>query len=171
VRAGAQPGVASGHNVIAQWKEMMHVKRFLLLFSLLTAGVVVPAASASAEYGKTAVRQIELSANLSGRQGGGAWLWIELDSKHTGDYSGADCGHGGAGAVSDKGDVEWERVGPEGETIVIKGIVLKGLFGFETTVTVPYKTGHYKGTLGTFLTLPFPPEVLALGNSQLQVAP
>jgi hypothetical protein len=158
-------------NVIAQWKETMHMKKLVLLVSLVTAAAAVSATSASANYGNTAIREIELSANIAGREGGGAWLWIELASNHTGDYSGADCGHGGAGAVSDKGDVEWERVGPEGETLVIKGVVLKGLGGFGTTVTVPYATGHYKGTLGTFLTLPFPPEVLELGTSQLQVAP
>jgi len=144
------------------------MKKLLMLTSLLVSMLAVFASSASAEYGKTAVRQVELSANVGGREGGGVWLWIGLNSNGTGDYAGSDCGHGGQGAASDKGDVEWER---EGESIVIKGIVLKGLGGFETTVTVPYRTGHYKGTLGTFLTLPLPPEVTALGFSQLQVAP
>lgn len=153
----------------------MHFKRFLLTLSLATAAVAACAPSAWATYGNTAVRQIELSANASGREGGGAWLWIQLSSNHTGDYSGADCGHGGAGATSDKGDVEWERTGPEGETVVIHGVILNGLGGFETTVTVPWKTGHYKGHLGTFLTLPEwlipPPVAQVIGNSQLQVAP
>jgi hypothetical protein len=153
-------------------KEKMHMKRFLLLVSLAIAALLVPAAGASAVYGKGAYREIELSANASGREGGGAWLWIELGSGGTGDYAGADCGHGGAGAVSDKGDVEWEH---SGEMLVIHGVILKGLGGFETTITVPAKTGHYKGALGTFLTLPewlIPPEVAqVIGNSQLQVAP
>lgn len=151
------------------------MKRFFLLMSLVATAVIVPASSALATYGNTAVRQIELSANTSGREGGGAWLWIQLSANHTGDYSGADCGHGGVGATSDKGDVEWERVGPEGENVVIHGVILNGLAGFETTITVPWKTGHYKGHLGTFLTLPewlIPPEVAqVVGSSQLQVAP
>jgi hypothetical protein len=53
---------------------------------------------------------------------------------------------------------------------VITGITLNGLEGFPTTVTVPFKVGHYTGTLGSFLTLPgFIPS--SLGKSQLQVAP
>jgi len=53
---------------------------------------------------------------------------------------------------------------------VITGMVLNGLEGFPTTVTVPAKLGHYMGNLGTFLTLPpFIPS--SLGTSQLQVAP
>jgi hypothetical protein len=157
-------------------KEDEGMKRLLLLAGVLTAMIVVPVASASADYGKSAVRQIELSANLAGREGGGVWLWIELNSNHTGDYTGSDCGHGGQGAASDKGDVEWESVTMEGkEELVITGVILNGLAEWPTVVTVPAKVGHYKGALGTFLTLPpfiIPPEVAAVaGNSQLQVAP
>ena len=113
------------------------------------------------------MRQIELSANVSGPQGGGVWLWIELDSSHSGDYRGSDCGHGGAGASSDRGDVWWEQVG---SNIVIHNVILNGLGGFNATVTVPWNTGHYTGTIGSFITLPpfIPPFV---GTSQLQVAP
>ena len=113
------------------------------------------------------IYNIELSANVPGVQGGGVWLWIALYSNGTGDYSGADCGHGGAGAASDKGEVTWSY---DGANIVIKGLVLAGLDGFVTTITVPSKYGHYTGTLGSFLTLPgfIPPFI---GFSQLQVAP
>jgi hypothetical protein len=53
---------------------------------------------------------------------------------------------------------------------VITGIVLNGLEGFPTTVTVPAELGHYTGKLETFLTLPpFIPS--SVGRSQLQVAP
>jgi hypothetical protein len=142
------------------------MRKVLFLAALAVAAIAIPVTSASASYGKGAERQIELSANLGGPEGGGAWLWIELNSEGTGDYTGSDCGHG-LGAVADKGDVEWEEVGGE---LVIKGIVLNGLEGFPTTVTVPAKTGHYTGTLGSFLTLPeFIPS--GIGNSQLQVAP
>jgi len=111
------------------------------------------------------IYNLELSANIPGVQGGGIWLWIGLSSNGTGDYSGADCGHGGLGAVSDKGEVTWHY---DGANIVINGLVLKGLDGFVTTVTVPSQYGHYTGNIGTFLTLPafIPP----IGFSQLQVA-
>jgi len=143
------------------------MRKVLFLIAVATAMVAIPVASASADYGKGAERQIELSANLGGRDGGGVWLWIELNSKGKGDYAGSDCGHGGLGAAADKGDVEWKEVGGE---LVITGIVLNGLEGFHTTVTVPSNVGHYTGSLGSFVTLPaFIPS--SLGNSQLQVAP
>jgi hypothetical protein len=126
--------------------------------ALTAAGVIGVAGPAAADYGNGAVREIELSANVSGPQGGGAWLWIALNADHTGDYSGADCGHGG-GATSDKGDVWWESVGGN---IMIHNVILNGLGGFDATVTVPWTTGHY--TVPPFI----PPFV---GNSQLQVAP
>jgi hypothetical protein len=151
------------------------MKRLLMLIGVVAMMLCVPVASASASYGK-AFRQIELSANLAGHEGGGLWLWIELDSNHTGDYTGSDCGHAGQGAAADMGDVEWEEVEVEGkEELVITGVVLNGLAGWETVVTVPRETGHYTGAIGTFLTLPpfiIPPEVAEVaGNSQLQVAP
>lgn len=134
--------------------------------ALAAGGVIAAAGPAAADYGKGEFREIELSANASGPQGGGVWLWIGLNGDGTGDYSGADCGHGGAGAISDKGDVWWST---DGTTIVIHDVVLAGL-GFDATVTVPWKTGHYTGTIGSFITLPsfIPPFV---GTSQLQVAP
>lgn len=125
--------------------------------------------SSSNGYDPHSIYQIELSANISGTQGGGVWLWIGLHSDGTGDYSGADCGHGGLGAVNDKGDATWHLTGVNKDSIEIDGVMLVGL-GFQTTITVPSKFGHYTGTIGTFLTLPgfIPPFV---GNSQLQVAP
>ena len=121
-------------------------------------------------YGGRAIYQVELSANIPGVQGGGLWLWIGLHSDGSGDYSGSDCGHGGAGAASDKGDATWHYAGANNESIVIDGVVLNGLDGFVTTITVPSTYGHYTGTLGTYLTLPafIPPFI---GFSQLQVAP
>ena len=121
------------------------------------------------QYGPGAVYEIELSANASGPQGGGLWIWIGLYPNWQGDYAGADCGHGGQGAASDKGDVSWQYNATE-DSLVIKGVLLNGLGAFPTTITVPSTYGHYTGTLGTFLTLPpFIPSFI--GNSQLQVAP
>ena len=126
----------------------------------------------SAEKGYEAhdIYQIELSANVPSPQGGGVWLWIGLNPNGEGDYSGSDCGHGGEGAASNKGDVTWHYTGLNNAWIEIDGVILNGLGGFPTTITVPSKYGHYTGTLGTYLTLPsfIPPFI---GFSQLQVAP
>ena len=146
---------------------MVRIRTFLAACVLAAAAGGATSATALADYGSGAQYQIELSANISGKSGGGAWLWISLNSDGTGDYSGADCGHGGVGAVSDKGDVTWTI---SGGSVVISGVVLNGLGGFPTTVTVPAAYGHYTGTVGTFLTVPsFIPSFV--GTSQLQVAP
>jgi hypothetical protein len=134
---------------------------------LAGAGTLSTAGPAWADYGSGAVYQIELSANLSGPPGGGLWLWIELNRGGTGDYQGADCGHGGVGSVHDSGDVTWSASSGQ---IVVTGVVLNGLGGLPATITAPAATGHYKGTIGSFITLPsFIPS--SAGNSQLQVAP
>jgi hypothetical protein len=129
--------------------------------------MLVAAAPASADYGPTAVYQIELSANASGRSGGGVWLWLELSSDGSVDYQGADCGHGGAGAAHDGGSTTWRTTNGHLE---IDNVILNGLGGFPATVTTPSALGHYTGTLGSFITLPpfIPPFI---GTSQLQVAP
>ena len=121
-------------------------------------------------YGPGALYEVELSANAGGPQGGGVWLWIALYPNLEGDYSGADCGHGGAGSTSDKGDVTWHYAGNNNDSLVINGVILNGLGAFPTTVEVPSKYGHYTGTIGTYLTLPgfIPPFI---GTTQLQVAP
>jgi hypothetical protein len=125
------------------------------------------ASPASADYGRSAVYQIELSANASGRAGGGVWLWLELSNDGTVDYQGADCGHGGAGAAHDGGSTHWHTSGSQ---LVIDNVILNGLGGFPATVTAPSALGHYTGTIGAFITLPpfIPPFI---GTSQLQVAP
>ena len=139
----------------------------LILAIAVAAGVVAADTPAWADYGRGAVYQVELSANVGGRQGGGVWLWIELNHDGTGDYQGSDCGHGGQGAAHDGGDVTWHLRGGQ---VVIEEVVLNGLGAFAPTVTVPAAYGHYTGTVGTYITLPpfIPPTA---GNSQLQVAP
>lgn len=145
------------------------MKRLLLLLAITAAFAAAVAGIASANYGRGAVYQIELSANASGRSGGGVWLWLGLNQDGTGDYAGSDCGHGGAGAASDQGDVTWTYA-DGGATVVITGVTLDGLGGFPTVITVPSAYGHYTGTIGSYLTLPpfIPPFV---GTTQLQVAP
>lgn len=126
--------------------------------------------SGSKGYNPPYTYQVMLSGNIPGVQGGGVWLWIGLNPNGTGDYSGADCGHGGAGATSDKGDVTWTYSGQNNQWLVISGVILNGLNGFPTTITVPSTLGHYTGTIGSYLTLPPFIPTLA-GTAQLQVAP
>jgi hypothetical protein len=146
---------------------MSRVRMCLVAGVLAIAAAALTSAPALADYGTGAQYQIELSANIPGPQGGGLWLWVTLNRNGTGDYAGADCGHGGVGAASDKGDVTWTS---SGGSIVISGVILNGLDGFPTTLTVPAAYGHYTGTLGSFFTVPsFIPS--NLGFSQLQVAP
>jgi len=148
------------------------MKRSRMGMALASAGLLglstlTAAAPAFADYGKTAVYQVELSANISGQHGGGVWLWLELSNDNKVDYQGSDCGHGGVGAAPDAGSTTWSDVGG---MLVIPNVVLSGLGGFPSTVTVPDTLGHYTGTVGSFITLPgFIPAFA--GNSQLQVAP
>lgn len=150
------------------------MKRSRMGMALASAGLLglstlTAAAPAFADYGKTAVYQVELSANISGQHGGGVWLWLELsnDNNQTVDYTGSDCGHGGLGAAPDAGSTTWTDVNG---MLVIHGVVLNGLGGYPATVTVPDTLGHYTGTADAFITLPgvIPAGV---GNSQVQVAP
>jgi len=46
--------------------------------------------------------------------------------------------------------------------------LLNGLGGFPATVTVPGALGHYRGTVGSFISLP---PFIPASASQLQVAP
>jgi hypothetical protein len=58
-------------------------------------------------------------AYKTGRGRCGIWLWIELNANGTGDYQGADCGHGLVW-VRDSGEVTWPR---ERIQLVICGVV------------------------------------------------
>lgn len=127
----------------------------------LGAGAAITAAPVAADYGNTAVYQVEISANSGGPSGGGAWLWIELNSQGGGDYAGSDCGHS-SGALPDRGDVtSWSSANG---TLTINGVALFG-GAFPVTITVPSKYGHYSETPVQVFGLPFP------GFAQVQVAP
>ncbi len=140
--------------------------------SSTSATIRSAAVKQSGDYGPGALYEIEISANLAGPQGGGIWLWIELTpaagttTAGTGNYSGADCGHG-LGAVADKGDVTWSSSGGK---LTISGVTLVGLGGLQIVITVPSTYGHYQTTFGsTFVGLPgFIP---SNGPAQVQVAP
>jgi len=105
------------------------------LLRILLPGLAVAALGTAAStlgaaaYGKAdqPLAQIELSANCNnptfalcappptGVGTGGIWLWIEIDSDNTADFSGAGCGHtvggiggpGGAGAGGIRGTTTW----------------------------------------------------------------
>jgi hypothetical protein len=151
-------------------KLVLRLRRSVLALSTagaLAAGMAVSAAApVAAEYGNQAVYQIEISANLTGSTGYGAWLWIELDEDGTGDYAGSDCGHTPgveAGAAPALGDVTWTR---SGDTLTISGVTL--LAGtVPVTITVPSAYGHYyyPDTLFPIFGVPIP------GWAQVQVAP
>jgi hypothetical protein len=151
------------------------VKKLVFFAALVAVVAAAFAATASADYGRGAVYQVEITANFAGPQGGGVWLWIELDGDGTGTYQGADCGHGG-GAIHDSGDVTWHNNGDG--TISITPVNLLGLefaFGIgPTTVTVPSAYGHrsYASSDNPFLTI-FDnlPGFLTGGKAQVQVAP
>jgi hypothetical protein len=136
-------------------KEIWMNRILVVLVAFVACAVVLPA-TASADYGTGAYRQIE--AVRQRPRPAGRWGV-------------------GAGAASDKGDLTWQQVG---SNLVISGVVLNGLptdpsigdfSPFHTTITVPMKTGHYAAAgVGAYLTLPsFIPA--GAGFSQLQVAP
>jgi hypothetical protein len=163
------------------------MKRLLVLVALVAASVAVTATTASADYGPGAKYQVELSANIPGTQGGGIWLWLGLypnssgtatpSSPGHGDYAGSDCGHGGEGAASDKGDVTWYYAGDG--NIVIEGVTYNGLptdpfhgdfSPYSATLTVPADPGHYTGADDSYTSLPYYIPG-GIGFTQLQVAP
>ena len=143
---------------------------------LATGVLAMGVGTASADYGPGAVYQIAISANASGPNGGGIWLWIALyptagPAAGTGDYAGSDCGHG-FGAAGDRGDVTWVK---SGGTLTITGVNLNGfgpLSPLPVVITVPSAYGHYSYSTNAFTTIftGLPPFVQG-GFAQVQVAP
>lgn len=137
------------------------------LGAALTVGAATPAL---ADYGNSAQFQVEISANnVGGVPGDGVWLWIELSSNGSGDYTGADCIHTGSaglnGAGHQRGDVTWTDSGGK---LTISGVALVDA-QFPVTVVVPDRYGHYVGASDSFI------QNFALGSiggtAQVQVAP
>jgi len=134
---------------------------------------VAGATPVSADYGNTAVRQVELSGNGNiqfhpGDAGGGTWLWIELSGtpgaeSGSGTYAGARCGHvggpggGGGGAGSIRGDVTWQT---DGTTLWITD--QSNNFG---GAVVRWNLGHYTDSPFDVFGIPEP------GFVQVTVAP
>jgi len=135
-----------------------------------------PQARPLADYGASAVYQVEISANTKEN---GFWLWAELSPGPTGDYEETDCIHLGGGAgvdggIHDSGELSGWSI--RNGVLTMTGMKIIG--GAETaTITVPVGPnviGHYTTVtitvtsavvpiipVGTVLTLP----------AQVQVAP
>lgn len=134
-----------------------------------------PGARAAKDYGPGAVYQVEISSNITGKNGGGIWLWIELNADGTGDYAGSDCGRGSAQrATSDRGEItSWSIANG---VLTINGVTLNGFGGLPVTITVPLPSSGYghvtTDVISIFPTLAnvldLPPGV---GFSQVEVAP
>ena len=140
-----------------------------------TAPLHAPGAHAAKDYGPDAVYQVEISSNITGKNGGGIWLWIELNADGTGDYSGSDCGRGAAErATSDKGDITSWSI--QNGVLTINGVSLNGFGGLPVTITVPLPASRYGHVTTDVITIfPALANVLGLppgvGFSQVQVAP
>jgi hypothetical protein len=143
----------------------------LVLVGTVASFVAVP--GASADYGKGAVYQIEISANnVGGVPGDGAWIWIGLNRDGTGDYTMADCVHTGrAGlnaAAHSRGDVTWTDAG--GYLTIIGVEAIGGLV--PVTIVVPDQYGHYVLNSDDVIQVPPNPILEGFGGwAQTQVAP
>jgi hypothetical protein len=142
------------------------------------AGVLLLSSTgtARADYGKSAVYQIEISGNCTGPttclpvvvQGYGIWFWAELNADGTGDYQAADCGHGfgDSRAFHDSGEVTWTS---NGTTLTITGAAIFGNT-VPISITVPARDGHDSETFAQVFDVPALGGALP-GWAQVQVAP
>jgi hypothetical protein len=154
---------------------MKRLRLILGAFAAFAALAGLAARPALADYGQGAVYQVEISSNLAAANGGGIWLWIELNSNGAGDYTGSDCGRGAAErAVADLGDVTSWSV--SGGVLTIEGVHLNGLGGLQVTITIPLPASGY-GHVTTDVVTIFPDLETMLGLapgvgfSQVEVAP
>ena len=139
--------------------------------AIIACIAAVAAPSSRADYGSSALYQIELSANNVGVVAGtgkGLWLWIELNSGGGGDFAGAGCKHNGSGgangATPQSGDVtSWSD---DGTNLVINLVLKIGGVPKPITFTVPDSFGHYSGPTDSYLS----PDPFG-GDTQLTVAP
>jgi hypothetical protein len=143
-------------------------------FVATLAVVGTGSAQPSTPPGGDAAYQVEISANVPGKNGGGSWFWLELDKDGGGIYAGSDCAHGGGGASPARGALTWER---QGNQLTIHGVQSSGLppFAYEP-ILAPASYGHYVETYADVLpTLTaFLTSVgvdLSGGSVQVQVAP
>jgi hypothetical protein len=142
----------------------------LVALTVMIACIAALAAPSSrADYGASALYQIELSANnVGGVPGKGLWLWIELDLGGGGNFAGAGCKHNGSTgpntATPQSGDVtNWTD---DGTNLHITLDLLISGAPKTFTFTVPDTFGHYSGPTSTYMS----PNTFG-GDTQLTVAP
>jgi hypothetical protein len=135
-----------------------------------------PQARPLADYGSSALYQVEISANT---REVGFWLWAELSPGPTGDYEETDCIHLGGGVANDGGIHDsgeltgWSishgvltmtgmKIIGGAETATITIPVGPGVIGHASTATITVTSAVVPILpVGTVLTLP----------AQVQVAP
>jgi hypothetical protein len=134
---------------------------------------VVAAPLASADYGKGALFQVEISANnVGGVPGDGAWIWIGLNKDGTGDYTSTICVHTGRAGLNaanhTNGDVTWTD---DGTNLTIVGITAIG-GAVSMTIVVPDTYGHYVRPSDSVIQVAPNPILGGFGGTaQVQVAP
>jgi hypothetical protein len=155
-------------------RRIRRVVPMLGLAAVIATLVVASSTTGAAAYGAAdhPIAQVEISGNCDNPSypfcanvvgTGGIWLWIELDANHTGDVSGAECGHtvggaggpGGAGAGPIKGNVSWfysptpigvnvlDAIDPTDTHGVTNWYVIVLPGGTQPPFSVPVQTGHY----------------------------
>ena len=150
---------------------------FVVTGALVAGLLVATAGPASADYGKGAVYQVEISANnVGGVPGDGAWIWIALNKDGTGDYTMADCVHTGSllghpglnGAAHSSGDVTWTDAG--GYLTIIGVEAIGGLV--PVRIVVPDSYGQYVLNSDDVIQVPPNPIFPGFGGSaQVPIAP
>jgi hypothetical protein len=126
----------------------------------------------AADYGPTAVYQVEISSNPAGN---GIWFWAELSPNGTGDYEQTDCIHLGGGhatdaAAHDAGTLSWSV---SNGVLTMTNVQIIG--GLETaTYTIPLAGGHpapFTITITSAVVPIIPVGAVIPGTAQVQVAP
>jgi hypothetical protein len=135
-----------------------------------------PGARPLADYGSSALYQVEISANTKEV---GFWLWAELSPGPTGDYEETDCIHLGGGVANDGGIHDsGELTGWSISNGVLTMYGMKIIGGAETAkVTIPVGPniiGHANTATITITSANVP--ILPVGTvltmpAQVQVAP
>jgi hypothetical protein len=148
------------------------MRKLVTLIVIVCASAAMAASGAQADYGPGAVYQIEISANnVGGVPGDGAWIWIALNSNHTGDYEMTDCIHTGSAGLNtashSSGDVTWTD---DGTNLSITGVrAIGGLV--PVTIKTPDTYGHYVRSTNSIILVPPNPIFPGFGGTaQLQVA-
>lgn len=157
------------------------MKRLGVVLGLLVVAVALTAGTASADYGRGAVYQVEISANAPT---GAFWIWAELDPSGTsGDYQETDCIHLGRGGPNGAGHASGSVTGWSvgGGMLTMTGVnILGGAEQATVSVALPssgatYGHSNFVQVTVTSAIVPIIPVGTTMtwsGNSaQVQIAP